>query len=220
LRWPNNRSTHNVNVLRVQEGQQAKKETRGAARTLITAEGKSTKLAVKAGSSWSMQALYAESADYVCVRFSALRQRCSVALDFDWYSCKRAPAMKRDNIQGLLDQREVWGSTHKQQRLLRGHRSLQEGLRVTNVLHEHAGCVNCLEWHASGQELLSSGDDQKVSIGRLALGTCRTTLGARSSFPLCPRFFSGAAAPSVFSGGTGWTRAAPLDRVLQSGVRS
>ncbi len=71
--------------------------------------------------------------------------------------------MKRDNIQVLLDGREVAGLSLKHAKLLRGHSSLQEGLRVTHVLRDHTGCVNCLEWHPSGEELLSSGDDLKVS---------------------------------------------------------
>ncbi len=71
--------------------------------------------------------------------------------------------MKRDNVQLLLDQREVVGLSTKQAKLLRGHSCFQEGLRVTNVLRDHSGCVNCLEWHPSGEELLSSGDDLKVT---------------------------------------------------------
>lgn len=39
-----------------------------------------------------------------------------------------------------------------------------EGLRLTHVLSHHRGCVNTMEWHPSGHELLSSGDDLDIGV--------------------------------------------------------
>ena len=72
-----------------------------------------------------------------------------------------------DDMSRLLYLREVFGpravaTQGGVERALRRHSSWVEGLRMTAVLEDHQGCVNCLCWHPLGRELLSSGDDLKI----------------------------------------------------------
>lgn len=49
-------------------------------------------------------------------------------------------------------------------RRVRAHRSWVQGLRLTQKLEHHTGCVNTIEWSRGGDELLSSGDDLEICV--------------------------------------------------------
>ena len=68
--------------------------------------------------------------------------------------------MKRENFTALLSEREIGGKRGR----LAGHTCFAEGLRMAAILEDGVGCVNTVEWHPSGSELLSSGDDLKIDV--------------------------------------------------------
>lgn len=72
--------------------------------------------------------------------------------------------MKRTNVQSVLESREVCDLGRKQRSLLCQHDCFVQGLRVCAVLQDHTGCVNTVDWHCSGERLLSAGDDLKVDV--------------------------------------------------------
>lgn len=72
-------------------------------------------------------------------------------------------ASRKRNLEEQFLLREVCSSTRFRQDV-QSSPSFVEGLRLTHVLEQHGGCVNTIEWHPEGHELLSSGDDLELAI--------------------------------------------------------
>ncbi|KAG7379510.1 WD and tetratricopeptide repeats protein [Phytophthora pseudosyringae] len=67
-------------------------------------------------------------------------------------------------LSRLLQEREVRGNARVIDAACQGHGSLVRRLQCEAVLKGHEGCVNTLQWNASGQLLASGSDDHNVIV--------------------------------------------------------